>query len=142
VLEKKLRVLDLKATRRKVSLAGSQEEGLFRVGWSLSMKNLKAHLQSGTLPPTRPYLLIVPHPMGQAYSDHYKYFIRTNTLRTHIFLMVPVLVALGKLILISNWLLDKKDIIRILQDFQDKMDWPSAGILCAMIFLLFCTLLA
>jgi hypothetical protein len=22
------------------------------------------------------------------------------------------------------------------------MDWPSAGILCAMIFLLFCTLLA
>jgi hypothetical protein len=58
---KKLRVLhpDPKVARRKLSSAGSQEEGLIPhwAGLSLSTGTLKACLHSDILPPTRPHLL-------------------------------------------------------------------------------------
>jgi hypothetical protein len=34
-------------------------------------RDLKACLQSDTLPPIRPHLLIVPFPVGQEYSNHH-----------------------------------------------------------------------
>jgi hypothetical protein len=41
----------------------------FYTGWSLSIGDLKAHPHSDTLPTlTRPYFLIVPFPMGQAFK--------------------------------------------------------------------------
>jgi hypothetical protein len=51
-LEKELRVLylDIKAVRRRLSSADSQD--LFHIGQSLSPE---VHLHNDTLPPTRPY---------------------------------------------------------------------------------------
>jgi len=49
--------LDPKAGRKRCSSAGSQEVGLIPSGWSLSIGNLKAHLQSDVLLSTRPHLL-------------------------------------------------------------------------------------
>jgi hypothetical protein len=55
MLEKELRVLHLdpKAARRRLSSAGSQEEGLFCTGWGLSLRVPKACLHGDILPPTR-----------------------------------------------------------------------------------------
>jgi hypothetical protein len=43
----------------------------FHTGWSLSIGMSKTHLHSDTLPSTRPHFLIVPLPVGQAYSNHH-----------------------------------------------------------------------
>ena len=45
-----------------------QKETVYHIGSSLSIGDLKAHPHSDTLHPTRPYLLIVPLPMGQAFK--------------------------------------------------------------------------
>lgn len=73
VLEKELRVLhlDLKTDRRGFSSTGNQEEGLSLQG--------RAWVSIGPQsPPTKwhtsfnkPHLIIVPLPMGQAYSNHH-----------------------------------------------------------------------
>jgi hypothetical protein len=59
VLEKELRGLhlDLKAAKKRLASTGSQQEGLFCIGQSLSTEILKPTPQCGTLPPTRPHLL-------------------------------------------------------------------------------------
>jgi hypothetical protein len=66
VLEMELRVLhlDLKAARRRLECHSGQ---------SLSIEDLKACPHSDTLPLTWPYLLIVPLPMGQTYSNHHSH---------------------------------------------------------------------
>ena len=51
-----------------MSSAGSWEKALICTGRGLS---LKAHHHSNPPTPTRPYLLIVPLSMGQAYSNHH-----------------------------------------------------------------------
>jgi hypothetical protein len=65
MLERLLRILHLdpKASRKRLSSANSQKEGLIHAGHSLNIKgDLKACLHSDTLPPTRPHFLIVPLP--------------------------------------------------------------------------------
>jgi hypothetical protein len=69
VLEK-LRVLhcDLKAAKRRLSSACSQEV-LFHMGQSLSRGgDLKTHSHPDKHPPTRPHLLILQLPMGQTFK--------------------------------------------------------------------------
>ena len=51
--------LDPKVARRRLE---------FHTGRSLSIGSLEAHLHSDIFPPTRPYLLIVPLLMGQAFK--------------------------------------------------------------------------
>jgi hypothetical protein len=59
---------------KRVSFAGSQEEGCIHTGWNLSIRgDLKVYLHSDTLPPARPHLLILLLPMGQAYSKHHNH---------------------------------------------------------------------
>jgi hypothetical protein len=60
VAQEKLRVLhlDLTVTRRRLTL-------LF-----------KALSHHDSLPPTRPHLLIVPLPMGQAYPNHHRWLTK------------------------------------------------------------------
>jgi hypothetical protein len=61
VLEKELRILKLylKIVKRRLE---------FYTGQSLNIRNLKAHPHSDTLPPTRPHLLIMSLPVGQAFK--------------------------------------------------------------------------
>ena len=70
VLEE-LRVLhlDLKTARWSIR---------FKTGRSLSIGALKARPHNDTLPSTRPHLLIVPFPMGQAFKH-------MNLWRPHVF---------------------------------------------------------
>jgi hypothetical protein len=71
MLEKELRVLHLdpKATRKRLfcRLPGG---GSLPHWAELEHRASKHHLHSDVLPPMRPYLLIVPFPMGQTYSKH------------------------------------------------------------------------
>ena len=64
VLEKELRVLhlDLKASRRRLSSAGSQEEYPISHWAEPEHRSLKAHPYCDTLCPTRPHFLIMPLP--------------------------------------------------------------------------------
>jgi hypothetical protein len=79
VLEKELRVLclDPKAARRRLSSTGSREESLFHTGQSLAIGLQSPSPQwltssnKATPTPIRPYLLTVPLPTGQAYSNHH-----------------------------------------------------------------------
>jgi hypothetical protein len=67
---------DTKAARRSLICTGSQGEGLFCAGWSLSTRSPQIPLpHSDALPPTRPHLLIVPLHMGQAYSNHHSRYL-------------------------------------------------------------------
>jgi hypothetical protein len=63
VLEKELRVLhlDSKASRRGLYSTGSQEKGLLCIGWSLSLRDIKAHPHCETLPSTTPCLFQEGH---------------------------------------------------------------------------------
>jgi hypothetical protein len=57
-----------------ILIEGSQKT-LFHIGRSLSLGGLNIRLHSDALPPTRPHLLIVPLPVGHAYSNHIYSFI-------------------------------------------------------------------
>ena len=69
--------IDLKATKRRLSSTGGQEEALIHTGQSLSIGgDLKTHPHSDTLPstrphlfPTRPNLLISATPYGSNISN-------------------------------------------------------------------------
>jgi hypothetical protein len=45
------------------------KETVFHTGWSLCIGDFKAGPHSDILPPTKPHLLIMPLPMGQALKD-------------------------------------------------------------------------
>jgi hypothetical protein len=70
MLEKELRVLHLylKATKRRLSSSGNQEETLTPRWPEFKHRHLKNHPHSDTLPPTRPHLLIEPLPKGQGFK--------------------------------------------------------------------------
>ena len=57
-------------SQKRLSSAGSQEKSLFCTDGTWA-QNRKAHPHSDALPPTRPHLLMVLLPMGQAYSHHH-----------------------------------------------------------------------
>jgi hypothetical protein len=59
-MEPRVLHLGLKAARKRLSSANSQEEDLFRTERSLSI-NLKANPQSNAFPSTRPHLLQQSH---------------------------------------------------------------------------------
>jgi hypothetical protein len=50
--------IDLKAAEGDCVPQGSQEETLFHTGQNVNIGELKAHLLSNTLLPTRPYFLL------------------------------------------------------------------------------------
>jgi hypothetical protein len=52
-----------------ISWGSQQMETVCHTGYSLSIGDLKDHPHSATLPPTRPYLLIMPFPMGQTFTN-------------------------------------------------------------------------
>ena len=45
-----------------------QEDIAFYTGWSLSIGDLRVYPHGDTHPPSKPHLLIVPLPMGQAFK--------------------------------------------------------------------------
>jgi hypothetical protein len=61
VLERELRVL-------RLDLKAAEREPVHYTGSGLSVRDLKGHPHSDSLPPKRPHLLIVPLPMDQAYK--------------------------------------------------------------------------
>lgn len=54
--------------RSTFQLRDSKKKTECHTGWSLRIGDLKAYPHSGTLPPIRPHLVIVPHPMVQAFK--------------------------------------------------------------------------
>jgi hypothetical protein len=54
-------------------LAGSKVQSIIiKAGaWQCPCRHEAGGANSDTLPPTRPQLLTIPHPVGQAYSNHH-----------------------------------------------------------------------
>lgn len=61
--------LEYKTTRRRLSSAGSQEKGLFHIGWILSIRHQNLPTQWHTS--SNKTSLIVSLPMSQPCSDHH-----------------------------------------------------------------------
>jgi hypothetical protein len=61
--------LDPQAAKKACLLQAARMKLRLHTGWNLGIRDLKAHLNSDTLPPTRPHLLIVSFLVGQT-SKH------------------------------------------------------------------------